>query len=44
LVPKVGGKVSPAPKGIEIIPAGTLREAVGVGVVRGKAKPRPGED
>lgn len=33
LVPRVGGKVSPLPKGLELIPAGSLREAVGVGVV-----------
>jgi DNA repair protein RadA/Sms len=34
LVPRVGGKVSPVPKGIDIIPAGNLREAVGVGLMR----------
>ncbi len=32
LVPKVGSKIS-APKGIELIPVGTLREAVKVGLV-----------
>jgi len=34
LVPKVGAKVSPTPKGIELIPVSTLREAIGVGLVR----------
>ena len=38
LVPKVGGKVSPVPKGIEVVPAGTLKEAVGVGVVKEKRR------
>ena len=37
LVPKVGAKIS-APKGIELIPVSTLREAVRVGLVRGKEK------
>jgi len=37
LVPKVGARIS-APKGIELIPVSTLREAIGVGLVRGKAK------
>lgn len=37
LVPKVGAKVS-VPKGIELIPVSTLREAIGVGLVRGKSK------
>jgi DNA repair protein RadA/Sms len=37
LVPKVGAKVSPAPKEIELIPVSTLREAVGLGLVKGKA-------
>jgi len=32
LVPKAGGTVKPVPKGIEIITAGTVREAVAVGV------------
>ncbi len=40
LVPKLGARVSPAPKGIELIPVSTLREAIGVGLVRGK--PRAG--
>ncbi len=34
LVPKVGARISSAPKDIEIIPVSTLREAVGVGLVR----------
>ena len=38
LVPKVGARVSPAPKGIELIPVSTLREAIGIGLVRGKAR------
>jgi len=33
LVPKVGNKIS-VPKGIELIPVSTLREAIGVGLVR----------
>jgi DNA repair protein RadA/Sms len=37
LVPKVGARIS-APEGIEIIPVGTLREAIKVGLVRGKAE------
>jgi len=36
LVPKVGGKVSPVPKGIEVIAVGSLREAVAVGIPGGK--------
>ncbi len=36
LVPKVGFKVGPAPKDIELIPVSTLREAIGVGLVRGR--------
>jgi len=39
LVPKVGVRIS-APKGIEVIPVSTLREAIGVGLVRGKARGR----
>jgi DNA repair protein RadA/Sms len=35
LVPKAGARIS-APKGIELIPVSTLREAIGVGLVRGK--------
>jgi len=37
LVPKVGARIS-APEDIELIPVSTLREAIGVGLVRGKAK------
>ncbi len=44
LVPKVGGKLSPVPKGIEIITASSLREAVGMGVVKGKAKSEVDQD
>ena len=36
LVPKVGARVSPASKDIELIPVSTLREAIRVGLVRGK--------
>jgi len=36
LVPGVGAKVSPASKDIELIPVNTLREAIGVGLVRGR--------
>jgi len=43
LVPKVGAKAS-AHKGIELIPATTLREAIGVGLVRGKAKSSQSEE
>jgi len=35
LIPKVGGRIS-APKDIELIPVSTLREAIGIGLVRGK--------
>jgi len=38
LVPKVGAKVSPAPKDIELIPVSTLREAIGAGLVKGKSR------
>ncbi len=44
LVPKAGARISPAPKNIELIPVGTLREAVGVGLVRSKARGKSGED
>ncbi len=37
IVPKAGARVT-APKGIELIPVSTLREAIGVGLVRGKGK------
>jgi len=36
LVPKIGGGVSQ--KDIKLIPVSTLREAVGVGLVRGKSR------
>ncbi|MFC2032291.1 DNA repair protein RadA [Chloroflexota bacterium] len=36
LVPKVGAKISPPPKDIELIPVSTLREAIGIGLVKGK--------
>jgi DNA repair protein RadA/Sms len=38
IVPKVGGKVSPVPKGIDIVPAGSLREAVSVGLMKRTAR------
>ena len=38
LVPKVGFKVGPAPKEIEIIPVSTLREAIRVGLVGRKGR------
>ena len=38
LVPRVGARISPAPKDIELIPVNTLREAISVGLVRGKAR------
>jgi len=34
MVPKAGARISP-PKDIELIPVSTLREAIGVGLVRG---------
>lgn len=37
LVPKVGARVSP-PQGVELIPVGTLREAIGVSLVQGKTR------
>ncbi|MFC1860505.1 DNA repair protein RadA [Chloroflexota bacterium] len=40
LVPKVGAKVSPGLKDIELIPVSTLREAIRVGLVKGKATPK----
>jgi len=42
LVPKVGGGVSQ--KDIELIPVSTLREAVGVGLVRGKQRSNTNQD
>ncbi len=44
LVPKVGARISPPPKNIELIPVSSLREAIGVGLVRGKTKSRDSED
>ena len=43
LVPEVSARVSPAPKDIELIPVSTLREAIGVGLVRAgpKSKTEP---
>ncbi len=38
LVPKVGARVSPVPKDIELIPVSTLREGIRLGLVRGKAR------
>ncbi len=38
LVPKIGAKISPPPKNIELIPVSTLREAIRVGLVGGKAR------
>ncbi|MFC1987627.1 DNA repair protein RadA [Chloroflexota bacterium] len=38
LVPKAGARVSPVPKGIELIPVSTLREAIRVGLVGSKPK------
>jgi len=35
LVPKVGARI-PVPKDIKLIPVSTLREAIGVGLVRGR--------
>ena len=44
LVPKVGAKISSIPKGIELIPASTLREAIRIGLVGGKARDRTDGD
>ncbi len=44
LVPKVNTKISPTPKGIELIPVSTLREAIKVGLVRGKQAGKSSED
>jgi len=40
-VPKVGARISPVPKDIELIPVSTLREAISMGLVRGKARSLP---
>ncbi|MBE9513370.1 MAG: DNA repair protein RadA [Chloroflexi bacterium] len=42
LVPKLGAKVST--KDIELIPASTLREAIGLGLVRGKGRSKANGD
>jgi len=34
LVPKVGARISPAPKDIELISVSTLREAIRIGLVK----------
>jgi len=39
LVPKVGSSASHPPKGIELVPVSTVREAIGVGLVKAK-KPK----
>jgi DNA repair protein RadA/Sms len=44
LVPKVGAKISPAPKALELIPVSTLREAVGLGLVKGKPGDKASQD
>ena len=44
LVPKTSARISPAPKGIELIPVSTLREAIRVGLIRGKLRNRSDED
>ncbi len=38
LVPKVGSAISPPPKGIELIPVSTVREAISLGLVKAKKK------
>ena len=38
VIPEAGAKVSPVPKGIEIIPVSTLREAIRVGLVKAARK------
>jgi DNA repair protein RadA/Sms len=39
LVPKAGNKVMPATKGIKLIAVNSLREAMGIALIRRKAKP-----
>jgi DNA repair protein RadA/Sms len=39
LVPKTSARVSSTPKDIELIPVSTLREAVSIGLVKGKPNP-----
>ena len=43
LVPKTGSRIS-APKAVELIPVSTLREAIRVGLVRGKAGSKANQD
>jgi DNA repair protein RadA/Sms len=43
LVPKTGSNIS-APQGIRLIPASTLREAIGVGLVKGSQSIRGNDD
>jgi len=38
LVPKVSAGAGPAPKGIKLVPTSTLREAIGAGLVKGRAR------
>ena len=42
LVPKAGASVSPSPQKIKLIPVSNLREAMRVGLIRGKAENNPG--
>ncbi|MDD4984994.1 MAG: DNA repair protein RadA [Dehalococcoidales bacterium] len=44
LVPETGCKVSIKGKDIELVPVATLREALGLGMVRGGTKSKSGED
>ncbi len=44
LVPKTSAKISPAPKDIQLVPASTLREAIRVGLVGGKARSEAEKD
>ncbi|MFC1985142.1 DNA repair protein RadA [Chloroflexota bacterium] len=44
LVPKVGAKITPSSKGIELIPVSTLREAIKVGLVGSKAISNQNQD
>jgi hypothetical protein len=38
LIPRAGGHAKP-PAGIEIVTASTLKEAIGLGLVKGRPKP-----
>jgi len=44
LVPKTSARISPVPKDIELIPVSTLREAIGVGLVKGKVRSKAEQD